>query len=113
MYGRPMWNLAMRNRARRRLSATATAGEGAVAGSMADGEGSRGVGRVRGLTGEGLVSLSGLENWIGAGRLRRHCSIWWCSSALTAGRGTASDSAARVSRTVTRMRLGKGTVQKT
>lgn len=41
------------------------------------------------------VSCAGWEsvNWIAAGRLVRHCSSWWCSSALTAGRGMVPESA--------------------
>lgn len=32
-------------------------------------------------------------NWIAEGRFMRHCSSWWWSSALTAGKGKVPESA--------------------
>ena len=47
-----------------------------------------------GDVGAGLgVERASLENFRAGGRLMRHCSSWWRSSALTAGRGKVPESA--------------------
>jgi hypothetical protein len=77
-------------------SVTATAGERGRFGSAGrgdigfgeaadDGEGSAGVEYDCGWYESG--------NWMAGGRLLRHCSSWWRSSVLTAGRGMAPESA--------------------
>lgn len=106
MYGRPMWNLAILYRPLSMASATAEAGERGRCGSMGNGDmGDAEAERDTDTDAEaeagtdeaiellGIVFVSAVENWRGGGRLMRHCSSWWCSSVLMAGRGKVPESA--------------------
>lgn len=65
-------------------------GEERIAGDAVEADGE---GWMDGSAGVGWDEEGALLNWIANGRFMRHCSSWWCSSVLIAGRGKVPESA--------------------